>query len=559
MTPFRRLLILLSLACAMVVRTGIATAGTLSPEQLGERIYMRGIGVNGRPIAVIDASGQAVFAPQFHCVSCHRRSGFGSKEGGIYIPPIAAPVLFKPMVPDRARAFNGMYFQQKTAEMAERIYQARTRPAYDRASLARALREGIDPAGKPLPTAMPRFHLANRDIAALDAWLHTLSARPDPGVDDTAIHFAVVVSDTIDAPTRKSLLDTVRAFARRTNRTTEGDRARTNFSPFYRSGFAAFWRNWDVDVWELTGPRDTWPAQLRDRYAAKPVFAVIGGAVGGPWQPVADFCNRNRVPCLFPLTDLPESAITPESYTIYSYGGLPLEADALAAWLARGSRPLHLVQLAADDPAGAIPAQRFAQAYRAAVPSARIETIRVGHDGWSAAVGAATGTPHTMLVVWPADRGGEAAAAVKAKAGSADLVAFASAAQDAVVAAMPGDPRVRVIHPRDMPGVVNPHSYRVRAWLDARQVAVDPPEDQFQVYYALSVLDKAVMEIQGDFSRQYLIEQIEMIAESNLNPGVFPYLSLGPGQRVASRGAYVVKLDRAAAQGIAVDGEWIVP
>ena len=127
------------------------------------------------------------------------------------------------------------------------------------------------------------------------------------------------------------------------------------------------------------------------------------------------------------------------------------------------------------------------------------------------------------------------------------------------MAAMPGDPRVRVIHPRDMPGVVNPHSYRVRAWLDARQVAVDPPEDQFQVYYALSVLDKAVMEIQGDFSRQYLIEQIEMIAESNLNPGVFPYLSLGPGQRVASRGAYVVKLDRAAAQGIAVDGEWIVP
>ena len=67
------------------------------------------------------------------------------------------------------------------------------------------------------------------------------------------------------------------------------------------------------------------------------------------------------------------------------------------------------------------------------------------------------------------------------------------------------------------------------------------------------------MEIQGDYSREYLIEQIEMIAESNLSPGVFPELTLGPGQRIASRGSYVVKLDPSGDGGLSPDGDWIVP
>ena len=41
------------------------------------------------------------------------------------------------------------------------------------------------------------------------------------------------------------------------------------------------------------------------------------------------------------------------------------------------------------------------------------------------------------------------------------------------------------------------------------------------------------------YSREYLIESIEHEIENQLNPGTFPCLSLGPGQRFAAQGARI--------------------
>lgn len=538
-------------------------AQPLSPEELGERLYTQGIGTDGKPVAAIDISGQRVFAPQFHCVSCHRRSGYGSREGGVFIPPIAAPVLYQPLTPSRTRAFNSMYFQQQATAAEGRLYNGRTRPAYDRASLARLLRDGLDPVGVPIPAAMPKFDLTQRDVAALDAYLRTLSAKPDPGVDETSIHFALIVSDRTSPSTRKMLVDTSNAFATRYNSNIISERSRPGFSPYYRSDFVNFWRKWVIEVWELKGPENTWPEQLEAYYKAQPVFAVIGGAIGAaPWQGVSSFCDARRIPCLFPDTNLPASEASEGGYTIYSYGGLPLEARGLAAYLSR--TPMagrKVLQLAAPEPQGAIPANEFAVSAGSGVAT-RTETVPM--NGWPAAISRAASElgKDDVLVLWPGNGGSEAIAALAATRLPQGLVVLPSATMDDAIRTLtilPLADRVRILHPRELPSVVNPHSYRVRAWLYARRVAVDPPEDQFQVYYGLSVLEKAVMEIQGDYSREYLIEEIEMIAESNLNPGVYPSLTLGPGQRIASRGTYVVKLDAKATGGIAPDGDWIVP
>lgn len=531
---------------------------------LGERLYKTGIGTSGEPVAAIDISGQRVFAPQFHCMACHRTSGYGSKEGGVYIPPIVAKVLYKPMKPDRARAFNGMYFQEQNAEMAARINSARTRPAYDLASLARVLRTGVDAAGEPIPHAMPRFEVSDRDVEALDAWLHTLSLTPDPGVDDTTMHFAVIVSDRTPELTRKAVLETSRVFFERMNKNIAGDRSRPNFSPLFRSEFASFWRDWSLHVWTLKGEESTWPQQLADHYAATPVFAVIGGAVAAPWQPISDFCDRQKLPCLFPLSDLPSAETIATSYTLYSYGGLPLEAKAMAQFLGADPALRNVVQLSIEGPRGSIPATIFDLEMRQFTLAKDVSTISVAPNAWVRALEQASGIVGTKgaLVLWPGDDAQAAVAALAKTAPTNHRIFLASQAEPFAVTQLMGTAlaqRLRIMHPTELPSVVNPHSYRVRSWLNARQVTVDPPEEQFQVYYALSVLEKAVMEIQGDYSRDYLIEQIEMIAESNLNPGVYPSLSLGPGQRVASRGSYVVKLDGAAVGGVSPDGDWIVP
>ena len=62
-----------------------------------------------------------------------------------------------------------------------------------------------------------------------------------------------------------------------------------------------------------------------------------------------------------------------------------------------------------------------------------------------------------------------------------------------------------------------------------------------------------------DFFRDYLVEIIEHEAENALNPGVYPKLALGPAQRFASKGAFVVCLDPQAKGGIRAVSDWIVP
>jgi len=541
---------------------GVTTDPSLAA--LGERLYKTGIGTSGKPVAAIDLSGQQVFAPQFHCAACHRNSGYGSREGGVYIPPIVGKVLYEPMTPNRARSFNSMYFQDKNAEMAARINSARTRPAYDLVTLERLLQTGVDAAGEQIPHAMPRFEVSRRDVEALDAWLHVLSGQPDPGVNGKAIQFAVIISDRTPELTRRALLDTTRVYFERINKNIASDRSRPNFSPLFRSEFESFWREWALQVWTLRGDEATWPEQLAEYYNASPVFAVIGGSVVAPWQPVGDFCDRNKLPCLFPLTDLPAEGANAGGYTLYAYGGLPLEAAVMAEFLGRDGKRRRIIQLAADAANGAIPAAAFGRYVGMAEPANASDTVQVPSGDWDRAIVDASRQlgQDDVLVVWPgSDAEAAVAALARAEPGTSRIL-LASGAEPFAVAKLTGLPiadRVRIMHPTELPSIINPHSYRVRAWLNARRVVVDPPEEQFQVYYALSVLEKAVMEIQGDYSREYLIEEIEMIAESNLSPGVYPNLTLGPGQRIASRGSYVVKLDPNEEGGVSLDGDWIVP
>ena len=58
-------------------------------------------------------------------------------------------------------------------------------------------------------------------------------------------------------------------------------------------------------------------------------------------------------------------------------------------------------------------------------------------------------------------------------------------------------------------------------------------------------LDFAISHLVGNYSKEYLIERIEHETENKLNPGIFPSLSLGPGQRFAAKGNYIVSMGQA--------------
>jgi hypothetical protein len=119
--------------------------------------------------------------------------------------------------------------------------------------------------------------------------------------------------------------------------------------------------------------------------------------------------------------------------------------------------------------------------------------------------------------------------------------------------------RVYLTYPYALPVPESPHLYRVRAWLRARGVARANERLQLDTYFALSVADHSLMRLAGNFSRDYFVETVEQETESALNPGVSPRLSLGPGQRFASKGSYIVKLSDSAQGGIEAASGWLIP
>jgi len=109
------------------------------------------------------------------------------------------------------------------------------------------------------------------------------------------------------------------------------------------------------------------------------------------------------------------------------------------------------------------------------------------------------------------------------------------------------------------PGHEEPLAYRVRAWMNARRIERTHERLQLNTWFALAVTDHSLTHIVENFSRDFFVESVEEETESSLSPGVFPSLTLGPGQRFASKGSSVVRLAAGAASGLEPVSGWIVP
>lgn len=110
--------------------------------------------------------------------------------------------------------------------------------------------------------------------------------------------------------------------------------------------------------------------------------------------------------------------------------------------------------------------------------------------------------------------------------------------------------RAFVTSPYTRPGEEGPHGYRARAWLRSRGAAGDgTPADtrrRLTAHWTLSLADHALAHLGATVSRDAFVEAVEREAEREPNPGVFPRLSLGPGQRLAAKGCSVVPLAAAS-------------
>ncbi|MDE2150089.1 MAG: ABC transporter substrate-binding protein [Gammaproteobacteria bacterium] len=562
--PLGALLFATALAACGSVGSGNGH-GALSEVALGRRIYRHGVGTDGKPIQAFSQHDIAMVGGQAACINCHRPSGLGSNEGGYYVPPINAPLLYAPRKLDRLRLFPSLYHQIQPQRFKHRLYQPRMRPAYTRDSLGKTLRTGIDPGGNTLAAIMPRYQISAADVAALDAYLHTLSAHIDPGVTATEIRLATVFSDNVPASQREAMLSLMREYVSYYNLNRREDLARGRFSPYNRSEFVPIQRAWTLSVWELKGDASTWRAQLENYYRKDKVFALIGGKVRGSWTGPAAFCNAHHLPYLFPDTELPAWPPKPYGYTVYFDAGLALEAQVTANFLADGvAGSDSVMQLAAADDYGRLPARVFQQTLGKLEPRVKVQQLTFhGRTDLEHDLRSLHGNFNRILVVWPGEDVAGAIAALAAVRPDAALIFLPSRAIDAVKKqAFSADfaSAFRFADPYELDPSSHVKSYETRAWMLTRRLDLSHPTLMFEEYYAMSLLQAAVFEISNDYYRDYLLERVEDESQKDLNPGVFPKLALGPGERFAAKGAYIVRLDPdRKPSGLSRVSDWITP
>jgi hypothetical protein len=532
---------------------------------LGEQIYNRGIGSSGEPLEGQTEGDIAFKDSHFNCAQCHRRSGYGSSEGGNYVLPITGDSLFNPRNFDRADLFKKLFKESQSKLFWARMRSSYQRPAYTDESLARAIREGIDPSGRKLSPLMPRYKINDRDMAGLTAYLKNLSSHNDPGVDENTIYFATVVSKNVNTDSKNAMLSIIAKFIEWLNLETKGNLDHPNFSPNYRSDFAKAFRIWNHEVWELSDNPEEWSKELAAYYKKKPVFALIGGMVEGEWRPIHEFCEENKVPCLFPLTQMPPAEQSGH-YSVYFNQGVLLEAKAIAKYLlkeksAEPATPMAV--LYSDDAEGSNPAKVFSQMLNAdktrTVESIPVKDMESFRREWAKYVGnhPKAGT----VIVWPGKLKGAILSELAVQSQKIDRIFLPSELLQADLTRLPQEmlPKLYFSYPYELPTAYHPHAFRVRAWMNTRKLEISDARIQFNTYYALNLLQYSLEHVVDHFSRNYLLEYIEHEAENALNPGTFPRLSLGPEQRFASKGAYLVQLDGSGEQSVKPVSSWIVP
>lgn len=594
-TAIARLAIGLALAGPAATHAAAAAADAA----LGGRLYSAGLRADGSELVGTRLDGLVVKGAQAACSTCHRPSGMGGVEGDIQVPPITGHALYgtdkviATMDPRSGKAFN------------------RAHDPYTDEQLARMLRTGLRPDGTPMNALMPRYELGGTELHALLGYLRSLSANWSPGADADTIHLATVITPDVPEARRALFRDMVQKIVAQKNGSTKlaSSRATRHHMTSAAEMVLGTERRWQLDVWELQGAPSTWGAQLDALQAKSPVFALVSGLGGDAWQPVDDFCNRRAVPCWFPSVAAPPTA--PSHWALHFSGGLSLEAAVLAShWQAAGAAaPARVLQVSDGSAAGQVASAALAQALAARGTHLEDLVISGGADAALAPRLAAL-EPGDAVVFWlPAD-GLAALAALPAPRAS---TWFSGTLGGASRVAVPAGWRAgaRVLFPWELPARRAANLAYFRAWLNQRHVPLEDEEMQSEVYFSFAFLTDTLAEMLDNLYGDYLIERAESMinrreggrAESEYYsstashvrtqatmaqamgraaPGgatepaslqslrqagaafgvrsgttAYPRLTLGAGQRFASKGAYVARI--ADDGSLQPDGEWIVP
>ncbi len=582
----------------------MATASESDIEK-GRRIYIEGILPSGAILKGV-RSGEDYSGKQAACVSCHRPSGMGSVEGDIEVPPITGNYLYRT---------GELLLTTMDPRSGKRFNQAHE--PYTDATLALAISKGQHVSGRDMSELMPRYALKKDELRALIAYLKQLSSDYSPGATKESVKFATVITADTDPEKRRILLNTLtRSFKQKNSSTIVSNGVGSKRTGRRHMVTAAEMvlgteRNWQLQVWDLTGRPETWRAQLDAYYRKEPVFALVSGTTGSTWQPVHEFCEQAHVPCWLPSVALPVD-VGDSFYSLYFQRGVKLEADVLAKYFTDDANkaPKRIVQIYHQDLLG--------NSASAALTDVLKETdIKIENRPLQQADSASLNklladlNAQDAVMLWLDAADLSLLDNVVPPKASVYLSGRLSGAEKAPL--VPAWKQVaNMIYPYELPDKRQVSLNYFHRWARFSQIEIEDEPLQAEVYFATEFLSETMTEMLDNIYRDYLIERGESMlsrsqtanaeirdrtrqvlrwstqtprgapaqaakietseagkeknivgtnyaAQPSKSTTIYPRMSLGVGQRFASKGAYIVRFEDANKEKLTPVSPWIIP
>jgi ABC-type branched-subunit amino acid transport system substrate-binding protein len=467
-------------AVVFALMAATASAGELtSKEQRGKHLYLTGESAAGHPVTALLGDDQVeVAASAVPCAGCHGRNGRGKPEGGIRPSNVQWDALLHPQATDE-----------------------RTRAAYTRSLLKRAVTMGLDASANRLQTTMPRYRMAIDDLDDLLAYLEKLGSDQEPGVSDDLLRIGAVLPS--GPAEQRAVQSALEAYFHRIN--TAG---------------GIFGRRIDLRVMATAGTPEQRAAGLSTFIDGVQPFAIAAAWLSGADAALSAVAERGRVPTIAAFSaDVPPD----DRYVFRLLAGVREQSAALvaASHAAAGAR----IVLVADE-TGASAAARI-----------RDDLTAAGHTRVQIAKTISEGAEIVLFLGAPSRLGALLAAAAAAPSPPLVLIPAAHSASDLTSAPRPLDGRILVALPSSPDDVTQEGAAELRA------LAV-PPDHATACRLALAaarLLVDALRRSGRDLDRDALVATLETFY--GVPTTLTPPITWSPGRHTGTRDVRVIALD----------------
>ena len=474
-------------------------------------VFMEGKSPSGVPIqALVGPHSTPVSGEALPCASCHGPDATGRPEGAVRPSNITWPEL--------------------TKSYGHRTEGGRERGPYTDEHFAAAVTFGTDPSGNKLDPAMPRYVMANVDIANVLAYLKRIDTDFDPGLSGDRLGIGTLL------PASGRLAEAGQAM----RAVMAAHLARINAQG------GIFGRQLELVVTELPDERAAAEAAAEQAMRSGEVFAMVAPFAVGIEQKLFDVAEATQVPVIGPFTLSPVGFGAINRQTFYLLPGLRDQGRALADFAAR-ELPLP------NPPAAIVYPDGEGEAELAAAIEAQLAT-----RGWDRVLQvryAVRDMPAAKLVAALQQQGVQV---VFFLGGERELATLGTEIRDAIwtpyllaLGARSGAAAIR------LPTTLGNRVYLAYPTLPgdiseagAAALTTEGPDQQARMghrparvtaYGAMRVLEEGLKRAGSDLSRAKLAASLEKLF--SFESGVTPTISYGPNRRVGALGAHIVTVD----------------